>query len=183
MGDRRRYHPLRAWLPFILAAVVVSGFGLAGRRTADGPLPPIDSTRVCRVTSVQDGDTVTVRCEGGALRVRLWGLDAPELGQRPWGERSRAALVGDLPASVALTTVDHDRYGRAVARLYQGERDLGLALLRAGWAAVYRRYNDDPVYLAAEAEARRASRGIWAEPGFQQTPWQWRRFNAPGGSR
>lgn len=182
MPQRRRHHPLRAWIPLLVSALVVGGFGLTERPASTAPLPAIGSHQRCELLEVQDGDTVRVRCADGLLRVRLWGLDAPELGQRPWGERSRAALAEDLPGRVTVATVDHDRYGRAVARLLDGERDLGLALLRAGWAAVYRRYNDDPDYLAAEAAARRAARGIWAEPGFQQTPWRWRRFNAPGGS-
>lgn len=180
MGHGPRPHPLRACVPFVVSALVVGGFGLSGRgQSATAPLPSIGDQASCAVVAVQDGDSLSVDCAHGTFRVRVWGLDAPELGQRPWGAASRQALGQALSDTVLVDTVDHDRYGRAVARLHDQGEDLGLALVRAGQAAVYRPYNDDPHYLAAEAEARRAGRGIWSAPGFQQTPWRWRRFNPP----
>lgn len=174
---------LRAAIPFLCSALVVGGFGLAGSdRPAGAPLPAQGTRLACSLLQVSDGDTVTVDCGEGQLRVRLWGLDTPEMGQQPWGARARVALQALLPATLGVRVRDHDRYGRVVAQLYRGEEDLGLQLLTAGWGAVYRRYNDDPQYLAAEAEARRQRRGIWAEPGFQQRPWEWRRYNPPGSS-
>ena len=39
-----------------------------------------DTTSVGRVVGVHDGDTLTLRTEDGTLKVRLSGIDTPELG-------------------------------------------------------------------------------------------------------
>ena len=71
-----------------------------------------------RVVGVPDGDTIVVRDEhGNDVRVRLYGIDAPELHQRG-GEQARDRLlrmVMDRP--VYLVTIDRDGYGREVAHV------------------------------------------------------------------
>lgn len=129
----------------------------------------------CRVLNVYDGDTVTLNCGGGRERVRLHCIDAPEMGQVPWGRRSRDHLRRITPAQVRLVAHDRDRYGRLIGELYDGERSLNLALVEAGEAAVYPRYCRDPRYPRTERAARQAGLGIWAEPGQQQRPWEWRK--------
>ena len=134
---------------------------------------------VCSVKSVYDGDTLTASCPDGEVKVRVFGIDAPEMGQEPWGDRSKEALRGLLPRrdSVRLRVMDQDRYNRTVAQVFAGERDVGLEMVRQGRAVVYEQYNDSPAYQEAEAEARRARRGIWEKPGGQQDPAAWRRLN------
>lgn len=51
--------------------------------------------------------------------------------------------------------------------------NLNLSMVRAGQAWAYRKYCSDPVYLAGEADARRAHLGIWAGP-VAMAPWDWR---------
>jgi len=133
----------------------------------------------CAIQSIYDGDTVTARCPSGQVKVRVFGIDAPEMKQEPWGARSRDVLRGLAPGRdpVRLRVMDQDRYGRVVAKVMVGEFDAGLELVRQGQAVVYRQYNDVPAYLQAEAEARRAKRGIWAKPGSHQDPAAWRRLN------
>lgn len=134
---------------------------------------------VCSVKSVYDGDTLTASCPNGEVKVRVFGVDAPEMSQEPWGDRSREAFRGLLPrfGSVRLRVVDEDRYGRVVAQVLVDQRDAGLEMVRLGRARVYEQYNDSPDYRQAEAEARRARRGIWEKPGSQQDPATWRRLN------
>lgn len=133
----------------------------------------------CTVKSVFDGDTLAASCPEGEVRVRMFGIDAPEMGQEPWGDRSKEALRGLLPRRdwVRLRVMDRDRYDRTVAQVFAGERDVGLEMVRQGRARVYEQYNDSPAYQQAEAEARRARRGIWEKPGGQQDPATWRRLN------
>ncbi len=136
-------------------------------------------TETCQVVWVADGDTLTLRCgirsdRSRRIKVRLFGIDAPELAQEPWGRRARDRLKALAQGMVTLETMDRDSYGRIVGKVYKDGQDLGLILVREGYAAVYRRYNDDPAYLEAEAEARRARLGIWSRPGDQQRPWKWR---------
>ena len=112
--------------------------------------------------------------------VRLHGLDAPELDQIFWwrGERIACGMMA-LAALEALTAgielrcrvVERDRHGRLVAKVFSPDGvDLGRRLVLAGWALAYRQYSTD--YVDAEAEARRARRGLWR--GTFAKPWEWR---------
>lgn len=86
--------------------------------------------------TIVDGDTI--RC--GTERVRLLGLDAPELHGCPQG---RVCVPGDPVASknhlasliaggVTITRVGHDRYGRTLALVYSRQGNVGCALIAAG---------------------------------------------------
>jgi endonuclease YncB( thermonuclease family) len=130
------------------------------------------------VAKIYDGDTITL--EDGT-RVRLWGIDAPELRQAcqdgkgatyQCGEKARAALaaaIGGRPVDCEYR--DRDRYGRLVAQCSAGGEDIGEALVRGGWAVAYTRFTDR--YAPIEAEARRAGRGIWS--GRFEAPANWRK--------
>jgi endonuclease YncB( thermonuclease family) len=126
------------------------------------------------VVSVHDGDTVL--CLDGdntQRKVRLVGIDAPEIGQ-PFGTKSRdglRALV--LRKSVLVHEHGEDRYGRTLGSLEVDGGDVALLMLSSGLAWQFTRYSDDEVLAAAEDEARAARRGLWAdrEP---VPPWDWR---------
>jgi endonuclease YncB( thermonuclease family) len=148
------------------------------------PKAPLSATAkgaelICTVKAVYDGDTLTASCPSGEVKVRMFGIDAPEMKQEPWGDRSREALRGLLPrfGSISLRVMDQDRYGRTVAQVVAGERDVGLDMVRQGRAVMYEQYNDSPDYRQAQAEAKQARRGIWEKPGSQQDPATWRRLN------
>lgn len=116
-------------------------------------------------------------------RIRLWGVDAPELRQTcergplpyPCGEEAREVLGALLQGgAVKCQAVDQDRYGRAVARCAVNGRDLGGELVRLGWAVDFRRYSKGS-YAGQEQEAREAGRGLWA--GKFELPALWRERN------
>ena len=50
-----------------------------------------DTTIVGKVVGVHDGDTLTLRTFNETLKVRLFGIDTPELGQ-PFGNNAKQAL-------------------------------------------------------------------------------------------
>jgi micrococcal nuclease len=128
-----------------------------------------------KVVAVHDGDTVTVLRGGEQVKLRLACIDAPERGQA-FGSRSRdllAELV--MGRAVTLEVIDRDQYGRTVARLHVDGNDVNLAMVRAGLAWHYRYHcPDDAALAAAEAEAREARRGLWAD-AHPEAPWEWRR--------
>lgn len=67
------------------------------------------------------------------------------------------------------------RYGRPIVTMYRGGRDMHLMLVKQGWLLVYPVLLYEPLlapYLAAEAEARTAKRGMWQ--GAFVAPWKWR---------
>lgn len=117
------------------------------------------------VSWVSDGDTLWVAPEaGGAPRkLRIDGIDAPEICQAG-GPASRAALSAlALRRKVQVEQRREDDYGRGLARIRLGGVDLGGEMVRAGQAWSYRwRHNPGP-YADEEAAARRARRGLFAD--------------------
>ena len=129
--------------------------------------------------SVVDADTLELHGE----RIRLAAIDAPEARQTcrrdgkawPCGRRAAFALADFLGSrAVACRWHDRDRWRRAVAVCTVAGVDVGGWLVERGWALAYRRYGTQ--YVAAEAAARQARRGLWA--GSFVPPWAWRRGNA-----
>ena len=130
------------------------------------------------VTRVSDGDSL----KSGKLRIRLFGIDAPEKNQQcthadgaKWacGETAQKmleALVANTPY-LQCDLINTDRYGRAVMKCFAGETDLGAALVRAGLALAYRQYSS--IYGADEDSAKTAQLGMWS--GAFTAPWAWRR--------
>lgn len=118
-----------------------------------------------------DGDTI--RIDGRSIRIE--GVDAFE-GRQTCGPiacgREAAAFTRRFVADalVVCKQTDTDRYGRAVATCSVGGRDLGKALVRAGWAMAYVKYSR--AYVVDEAAARGLRAGAWA--GEVTPPWQWR---------
>lgn len=147
---------------------------IAWLRTGDAtrakPLAAADG----QVVAVIDGDTIGVMLDGKETRVRLYGIDAPEKSQ-PHGMDAKAALSGMIFGKV-VRIEDHgqDRYGRKIGRIHCQDRDINLELVRDGWAWWYVDYaKRDSELSSAEAEAREARRGLWADPD-QIPPWEWR---------
>jgi endonuclease YncB( thermonuclease family) len=163
-------------LPFLLlAAALLAAAFLAARLD-----PP---TRLVGSASAADGDSL--RLDG--TRVRLLGLDAPELDQLCWypdgsawpcGRAAHAALA-ERVAAAQTTCIGsrEDRYGRLLARCTTAGDDLGAALVGAGLAIA------TDAYGAEESAARAARRGIWN--GRFTNPRIWRDAGpagAPGSS-
>ena len=134
-----------------------------------------------RVIQVADGDTVVVHTGMGKTeRVRLYGVDAPESAQRGGAEATAFASSLLLFASVSLSEMDRDQYGRSVAlvRLDDG-RLVNEEMVREGHAWVYRAYCREAFcakWLALEHQAKKQGRGLWRQDK-PTPPWQWRRAN------
>lgn len=129
-----------------------------------------------RVVRVADGDTVSILDEHGRQhKIRLFGIDTPERDQR-YGKAASRALAGMVSSkTVGVVTVETDDYGRTVGTLYQGDRNINLAMVAGGHAWWYRRYAPYERHLAAAQEtARRERRGLWSGPQ-PVPPWDWRR--------
>ena len=131
------------------------------------------------VLSVGDGDTLRVREGNRTLNVRLACIDAPESSQAPHGASARSQLQAFAPvgSTVELRVKATDRYGRAVAELSRGGRNLNQALVASGAAFVYWQYIarcDRQTYGRLETEARLKGLGVWGVSGGVQRPWDYR---------
>ncbi len=117
------------------------------------------------VVAVYDGDTCTcTRSWGKPFQVRLHGIDAPEL-RHDYGETARYQLARLIHnRRVILEPSEYDRYRRVVSRVVVDGVDVSVAMLEAGHAFHFRRYDNSPELLKAEATARRRRLGVWAMP-------------------
>ena len=137
--------------------------------------PQGDSRVRTDVLSIQDGDTITVGypSEDDRVRIRLVGIDTPELAQ-PGGNEAKTYLSGSIGSQVFIEPVDRDQYGRILAIVWataEADASVNYQLVLAGMA--YRYMSDDPHLAEAEQEAQRAERGVWADPDAIR-PWDWR---------
>ena len=126
---------------------------LLAAEALDGPVP-------AKVERVIDGDTIEVRAaiwlgQTLTVRVRIDGVDAPELQARCADERKLALAARDYlarrleGASVKLTRVVYDKYGgRVRADVADGNGDIGRALLAAGLARPYHGERREPWCVA-----------------------------------
>jgi micrococcal nuclease len=129
-----------------------------------------------KVIGISDGDTISVLRDGKAVKVRLYGVDAPEKAQA-FGTKARqftAALIFQKDVTVIVHATG--RYGRLVGEvLLPDGRSLSQELVRAGMAWWYKPYAAKDTTLAQlEADARAAQRGLWAD-AHPIPPWAWRK--------
>jgi endonuclease YncB( thermonuclease family) len=133
-----------------------------------------------KVVSVADGDTITVLdSERTQHKIRLAGIDAPERKQ-PFGQRAREHLSSMVAGRVVSVPAEkQDRYGRTVGVVLVEGRDANLAMITAGLAWHYKKYeqeqspSDRQLYAEAEVKAKSARLGLWSDaPPI--APWDWR---------
>lgn len=135
---------------------------------------------VGKVVALADGDTLTVLdADHVQHKIRLGGIDTPERKQ-PFGQRAKQHL-SDLVfgRTVEVEAEKLDRYGRRVGKVLIDGRDANLALVVAGLAWHYKKYQreqseaDRLLYALAEDEARARGLGLWRDPA-PIAPWDWR---------
>ena len=142
-----------------------------------GPIT-VSTSYPATVLRVSDGDTMVVRTRGFEdIRVRLYGIDAPE-SKQPGGPEATAFLRPLQGQTVFVTEVDTDRYSRSVALIEHRGQSVNVNLVAQGHAWYYPQYcKRQPVcgqIQAAEKEARAARRGLW-QADNPVPPWDWRR--------
>ena len=153
----------------------------SGRPIHDtGPAAPRRETILsCLVTAITDGDGI--ECEGTG-RVRLIGIDTPELDQDPYGRQAAMALASfvRVGSTVRLEQdVDpRDRYGRLLAYVWVDSTLVNWRMVREGWAVLLT-YQPNVQYvdwlIEAERKAREERRALWATGGFDCRPADHRR--------
>lgn len=128
------------------------------------------------ITHVSDGDTVILTDEDGEkYKVRLNGIDAPEMGQS-YGEESKAFLESlVLDKVVEVDEIGVDQYKRVLGVLSVEGKDVNKAMLENGMAWQYK-YNKDQSYRDLMDKARRQKINLWSDPNAQD-PHTWRKEN------
>lgn len=169
-GLQRRLRGAWGLAAAILAAVVA----------VVGPCPIRDDSgrTMWRVEVVHDGDTVTCLDESGRRqKVRLTGIDAPELDQ-PHGRASRDALRGKIGSVVRVEEQGRDQHGRLLGKLFVGDRDINLEMVADGHAWAFAGFSRDGPLDEAQDAAQKARKGLWADPAAI-APSRWRDAHPP----
>jgi micrococcal nuclease len=151
----------------VLALVAVACASTAARAA------PSSGGGTVPVLKVTDGDTIHVRYQGRDERVRLIGVNTPEVDwyggeAQCFGDEAGRYAQGRLTDATVQLVFDvdlRDRYDRLLAYVYLGSELFNLTLVQQGYARA------DPVppdtkmaslFAGAEAQARQAGRGLWS---------------------
>lgn len=157
-----------AWLWLAAAIIGRLSFSLA---IAEEKLP---DELTGKVVGVHDGDTLTLLVDGRRqYKVRLDGIDAPEIGQ-DFGTQSKKALSSKVFGKVVrVTTHGRDKYGRVIGTIWLDDESINELMVAEGWAWHYVKYSDSETLAGAEREARAERSGLWAGKD-PVAPWDWR---------
>jgi len=157
---------LRRILDIVLTVAILGVLILVAARLGSS-----DHLRLEGQVRVTDGDSIVLDNE----RIRLRGIDAPELNQTcgkdgasyPCGRMARDELVGLTNGKpVTCQGSERDRYGRLLAVCLAGGVEINRRLVRSGWAVAYGDFEGE------EDAARQAGLGLWAS-SFDR-PHDWR---------
>lgn len=160
--------------------------GAEAAGTAEGATPPAPAATpkprppagkppaagLVAVVGVVDGDTVKVRVGGVTERVRVIGIDTPELRGGECYAQQAASRMQSLVQGKRVrltrdpTQADRDRYGRLLRHVALPDgRQVALLLIAGGFGEEYtydEPYAGRDAYRAAEKAARVAGKGIWS---------------------
>ena len=163
---------MKLWWGLVMALMALC----AGAQEA----PRQDEVYSARVSRVFDGDTVWVKpLAGGPYRkLRLEGIDAPEICQSG-GAASRDALAQRVLNQVVEVRVRaQDDYGRGVARLNHQGDDVAAWLVASGHAWSYRWRRSPGPFADEEAMARQSKRGVFKDAAAE-LPRDFRQRHGP----
>ena len=126
------------------------------------------------VIKVYDGDTLTLQ---GDIKIRLYGIDAPELNQKG-GKLSKNALHEKVYGKqVEFDEISKDRYGRIVAKVYIKGEYVNRYMLENGLAWWYSEYAADDTELRDSFEsAKNEHKGIFKDYNIEE-PSEFRKRN------
>lgn len=126
------------------------------------------------VVRVVDGDTIVVRyapLRPMQERIRMLSIDTPERGEPGYAEArtALARMLRDQRVTLEFASPGkptRGNYGRLLAYVRIGGRNVNLELVRQGWTRFYTKYGVGSYpreFAAAQAEAKAAERGIWSK--------------------
>lgn len=120
-----------------------------------------------KVSRVIDGDTIELLAKENPynhitkLKIRLYGIDAPELKQA-YGKEAKeylSALI--LKQEVSLIIENKDKYDRFVSTLFLKGQDINKEMVKNGYAHAYESFSNK--YLTEQADAKMFKLGLWQD--------------------
>jgi len=151
-------------------------------------LPLLSFAGQFKITKVYDGDTVKAEGHDITVKIRLVGIDAPEIAKgkrkpgQPYSQKAKKYFAG----MVLNKVVDVKGYGlgpynRILEVISLDGKNVNLEMVKAGLAEVYRgkapyRFPHLP-YWQAEKEAKDDKRGMWSQGDKYISPKEWRKMH------
>lgn len=145
--------------------LVAKGFFRSSNTVQHSNVLVSDKYSIDGIPRIVDGDTLEIN----GIKIRLFGIDAPERGQicrddsnngydcgAKATEQASILISGEVVSCLPRTT---DRYGRTVAVCSIAGNDLGKKLVSSGWAVAFERYSRD--YISDENLAHNQRLGLW----------------------
>jgi micrococcal nuclease len=128
------------------------------------------------VVGISDADVIMVLHEGRGEKIRLYGIDAPDIGQA-FNKRAKQ-FTSDMVygKTVEVKTKDKDQYGPTVGLITVDGKSLNETLIKNGLAWVYRVFCKEPFcesWIDLEIVARYHKIGLWSESN-PIPPWEFR---------
>lgn len=173
---------LTQWLKYIgvLTVVILAakyigvGSNLTPRNDAEAVTVSDNRNLKGQVVHVVDGDTLDFLYGDLKVRVRLNGIDCPEMAQ-PYGDTARLFTTeACLNQRIVVRGRGRDKYGRILGDvILDNGRVLNRELIKAGLAWWYSKYSDDRELQELERQARTDRLGLWADP-TPTAPWDFR---------
>jgi endonuclease YncB( thermonuclease family) len=144
---------IKSFFVFLIAGAI--SFYFSGTLFVRDPIRTITGT----VTKVFDGDTIQATTpEQTKLRVRLYGIDAPEMPKTnptpsyvrvhgaSFGKDCKKALEAKIMAKeIRLDVLDNDKYKRTVGIIWLGNRNINIEMIQEGYAKAYDEYLKSPI--------------------------------------
>lgn len=121
-----------------------------------------------KVIRVSDGDTILIQSGSQKIRVRMYGIDAPELKQK-YGEESKKYLKKRImDKNVDIKVINQDQYGRKVGKVFYKNKDINLEMLETGNAWFYEYHaKHEKDYRKAFKNAKEQKLGLWKDKNPQ----------------
>ena len=115
-----------------------------------------------KIVKITDGDTLTLLHNGEKLKIRFYGIDAPE-SKQSFGKQSKENLTKLCPlnSQAKIKIKQKDKYNRIVGIVFCNDIDINAKQVQDGYAWAYREYS--LAYLHLEFQARIEAKGLWSE--------------------
>ena len=158
-------------LIFVLSVLCAA---CGGQKDGHFAVKPVQVVGECLY--VYDGDTVLMNMNGEKRKIRLYGIDAPEMSQE-FGDKSRALLSRLVEKKkITVSVTGEDRYGRVIGVIFVDGMDVNALMLKNGAAWHYKDFDKSTEYAELESLARMERLGLWATRSIM-APWEYRKQN------
>jgi micrococcal nuclease len=149
---------------------MITGLSSATRAATETPTQA-DLIATVKVESVHDGDTFTVKLENVDEKVRILGIDTPELSEKKkfhcLGPEIAQYMKDKIEGKEVKLTRDtkgknRDSFGRLLRYVELDGKDIGAELLKMGYAQIYKSgvFTKKSAYVKLQATAKKNKIGV-----------------------